>query len=342
MQTHLIYGKMSEIWKHVGYEEELKPEVKALREKLRDCKLLAKQKVEWKEIKRIMKMGRSSYYRYVSLEQKIGIKGLIARSKRPKKLRESKIVKSTIDMIKKIRKENATYGKAKITVILRRDHGILISESSVGRVLKKLLETGKILRSASARPIKRKRVFRKHAKRWEYGKSKPQQPGEMVQIDHMSVSKNNTYLKDFQAWDPISKYVDAQVFTNATSHSAKKFLHQLIRNAPFKIYSVQVDGGSEFMAEFEQACADLDIALFVLPPKKPEYNGGVERSNRIFREEFYARSDLLADTVGAFRVALKVAVAKYNSYSPHQSIDFLTPLEYIKNYNDLAHLSNML
>jgi len=29
----------------VGYEEELKPEVKALREKLRDCKLLAKQKV---------------------------------------------------------------------------------------------------------------------------------------------------------------------------------------------------------------------------------------------------------------------------------------------------------
>ena len=75
---------------------------------------------------------------------------------------------------------------------------------------------------------------------------------------------------------------------------------------------------------------------------KPEYNGGVERSNRIFREEFYARSDLLADTVNAFKVELKVAVAKYNSYRPHQSIDFLTPLEYIKNYNDLAHLSNML
>ena len=43
------------------------------------------------------------------------------------------------------------------------------------------------------------------------------------------------------------------------------------------------------MAEFEQACADLDIALFVLPPKKPQYNGGVERSDRTFREEFYAR-----------------------------------------------------
>ena len=114
-------------------------------------------------------------------------------------------------------------------------------------------------------------------------KNKPQQPGEMVQIDHISVSKNNTYLKDFQAWDPISKYVDAQVFSNATSHSAKKFLHQLITNTPFKISSIQIDSGSEFMAEFEQACADLDIALFVLPPKKPQYNGGVERSDRTFR-----------------------------------------------------------
>jgi transposase len=167
MQTHLIYDKMNEIWRHVAYEEELKPEVKALQEKLRDCKLLTKQKVGWKEIKRIMKMERSSYYRYVSLEQKIGIKGLTARSKRPKKLRESNIAKSAVDLIKKIRNENPTYGKAKFAVILKREHDIHISESSVGKVLKKLLEVRKILQSPSARSIKRKRVFR----RWEYGKT---------------------------------------------------------------------------------------------------------------------------------------------------------------------------
>ena len=90
------------------------------------------------------------------------------------------------------------------------------------------------------------------------------------------------------------------------------------------------------MAEFEQACADLGISLYVLPPKKPKYNRGVERSHRIFREEFYARNDLLADTVGAFKAELKSAVHKYNSYRPHQSIAFLTPLEYIHKHNDLA------
>ncbi|MDR2464500.1 MAG: hypothetical protein LBD36_02755, partial [Holosporales bacterium] len=39
------------------------------------------------------------------------------------------------------------------------------------------------------------------------------------------------------------------------------------------------------------------IPLVVLPPAKPKYNGGVERSNRIFKEEFYSRTDLLANTV---------------------------------------------
>ena len=41
------------------------------------------------------------------------------------------------------------------------------------------------------------------------------------------------------------------------------------------------------MDEFEKTCKELDIPLFVLAPAKPTYNGKVERSNRIFREEFY-------------------------------------------------------
>ena len=336
-----MHGKLNSLSRYIAYKEELKPEVKALQEKLNNCSILRRKRVEWKEIKRMIGISRSTYYRLRSLEQRFGIKALASKSKRPKRSRTSQIPESTFKLIEKIRRENPTYGKAKIGVILKRDHAVDISESSVGRVLKKLLEAGKIKRSPSARPIKRKKVFRKHAKRWEYGKNVPKAPGEMVQIDHMSVSKNQVYMNDFQAWDPISKYVYAQVFTNATSHAAKKFLEQFIEHAPFKVSSIQVDGGSEFMAEFEQACADLNIPLFVLPPKKPKYNGGVERSNRIFREEFYARNDLLADSLGAFKVELKHAVAKYNSYRPHQSIDFLTPLEYINNYNDLALQSNI-
>jgi hypothetical protein len=53
-----------------------------------------------------------------------------------------------------------------------------------------------------------------------------------------------------------------------------------------------VDGGTEFMADFEKECEILKVPLYVLPPSRPQYNGGVERGNRIFREEFYARKDI--------------------------------------------------
>ena len=46
---------------------------------------------------------------------------------------------------------------------------------------------------------------------------------------------------------------------------------------PFPLLSLQVDGGSGFMAEFETACEQLRM-----PPR----NGCVERANRTARTEF--------------------------------------------------------
>ena len=155
--------------------------------------------------------------------------------------------------------------------------------------------------------------------------------GERVQIDHMTVTKNGIVVKHFQAWDRQSKYIFAGVYSHAKSSSAKRFLLDYIKQSPVPVLSIQVDGGSEFMADFEDACAELDIPLFVLPPRKPTYNGGVERGNRIFREEFYNRNDLLADSIGAMRVELKKALDKYNTYRPHRNLKGLTPMEYIQH-----------
>ena len=58
------------------------------------------------------------------------------------------------------------------------------------------------------------------------------------------------------------------------------------------------------MLEFENACAELNIPLFVNQPATPKNNGGVERGNKTFREEFYANKDLLADSITALRSEL--------------------------------------
>jgi hypothetical protein len=45
---------------------------------------------------------------------------------------------------------------------------------------------------------------------------------------------------------------------------------------PFPVQTLQVDGGSEFAAQFEPACQQPDLHRFVLPPCFPQRHGWVE------------------------------------------------------------------
>lgn len=277
--------------------------------------------------------SRATYYRAKKVLRDLDL-GILPPTKRPRQTNQPRWNKKESDLVLKIRRDNETYGKAKIAVILKRDHDCHISESTVGRILSDLKKKGRISRSPSAAPLKKKRNFAKgHAKPWSFKKYENIEVGERVQVDHMTVTKNGVRIKHFQAWERKSKHIHAQVYSNATSRSAKKFLLELLEVIPYQLLSIQVDGGSEFMAEFEQACAEMKIPLIVLPPAKPTYNGGVERGNRTFKEEFYNAPSLQADSIGAIRNELKKAVIKYNNYRPHFGIDGLTPIQYIETIN---------
>ena len=119
----------------------------------------------------------------------------------------------------------------------------------------------------------------------------------------------------------------------------------LIERAPFPVRGNQVDGGSEFMAQFEQACADKNIRLFVLPPRSPKLNGHVERAQRTHTEGFY---DLYMGELDlkSVKEALRDWEHFYNTVRPHHLLDLKTPAEYLCEYHSSvasipksAHLS---
>ena len=99
-----------------------------------------------------------------------------------------------------------------------------------------------------------------------------------------------------------------------------------------------VDGGSEFMGEFEKECEARKIPLYVLPPKSPKYNGGVERGNRIFRDEFYDREEVIADNLHDIKTELHKAVLKYNTFRPHSALKGMTPKEFYDTIQKHSHI----
>ena len=84
-------------------------------------------------------------------------------------------------------------------------------------------------------------------------------------------------LKHFTARDVVSRCDVLQVGTRANAASAARFLDAIVERMPFPVKAIQVDGGSEFQGEFEEACKQRGILLFVLPPHSPKLNGYVER-----------------------------------------------------------------
>lgn len=84
-------------------------------------------------------------------------------------------------------------GKAKLALILKRDHGWMFSESTIGRMLTLLMRKGLITKSISALRIKRNRTFVKgHAKPWSFKPYRDMVMGERAQIDHMNLCSLNS------------------------------------------------------------------------------------------------------------------------------------------------------
>ena len=136
-------------------------------------------------------------------------------------------------------------------------------------------------------------------------------------------------LKHFTAHDGVSKWNVISVHRQASAATATHFLDILGARMPFLVRALQVDGGSEFESIFEEECHRRGIKLFVLPPRSPKLNGGVERAHRTHTEEFYEVTDSSFD-LAELRQELLEWETTYNTVRPHQALGYLTPLKFLQ------------
>ena len=175
-----------------------------------------------------------------------------------------------------------------------------------------------------------------HQRRWArpYAIRKPadwnvSRPGDLVELDTLDIRPlSDLVWKQFTARDVVSRWDTVELGRRATAQAAAFVLERLAERMPFPVRAISIDNGSEFMAEFEAACEERGIRLFVLPPRSPKLHGSVERANRTHTEEFYEVTDAEPD-LAAFQVELRAWEIVYNTIRPHQALGYLTPAEYL-------------
>ncbi len=272
-------------------------------------------------------IARSTYYRWAKRYDPQRLSLLENRSSRPTRCRCPTWTAAQVSAVRQARETHPRWGKDKLAVVLRRQ-GVRLSVSMIGRILRELTRRRLLIEPV----LSRLRPHSRHARPYAVRKPKAHPvvaPGDLVQVDTMHLRPlPGVERRHFTAVDVVSRWSVVGVRATATAGTARAFLAEIQARCPFSLRAIQVDGGSEFMADFETACAERGIALFVLPPRSPKLNGHVERANGTHRREFWECYDGDLD-LPPLQAALRAWEDHYNHVRPHQALGYATPAEFL-------------
>jgi putative transposase len=274
--------------------------------------------------------SRPTVYRWLVRFERWRLESLEDRSCRPRHRRHRSWTLDEAEAVRRLRNRYPAWGKDKLAVLLRRE-GIILSVSMTGRILADLARRGMLERRVVQRVTRGGRLRRPYAVR-RAGRYRATRPGDLVGLDTLEVAlAPGVTAKQFTARDLFTRWDVVDLAPRATAAAAAGFLDVLVERLPFRLAGLQVDGGSEFMAEFEASCRERAIGLYVLPPRSPKLNGAAERANRTHAEEHHAFAYGEPDLVRRRR-SLRRWEHTYNHVRPHQALGYLTPAEFLERW----------
>jgi len=188
-----------------------------------------------------------TFYKWSKKYNRDNLKSLESASRRPLRFRQSKIPAATVALIVEIREEYPSWSKYKIEIMLKKRHGITLSASSIGRILKrKGLIKEKVSRKRRRAALNPK--LRAKGTKYKY-------PGSHVEVDTKHVYLWPGFrIFQFTAIDSVTKLRVLRIFPKASSNNAALFLKEMIKAFPFKVVNIQTDNGSEFKGVFSRIC----------------------------------------------------------------------------------------
>jgi len=260
-------------------------------------------------------------------DSKYNVKSLADQSKAFYHKRNWEVTLIQEERIRRLRNRCPYYGKKKLKVLYEKGYSEGISTWKIERVIRRYkLYPDKRKQEKTAR--KRARALQKSRKRITQ-LMKEGSPCFLFQLDTIVIYWNNLKRYILTAVDHATKLGYARMYRNKSSRSAADFLYRLRYLVDQPIKNLQTDNGSKFAWEFEMATTKLGIQRYFSRVKTPKDNPEIERFNETLEYEWLYNLNLCLDPE-ELNPRLTDWLIEYNFNRPHQSLAYLTPVEYIE------------
>ena len=269
-------------------------------------------------------IARKTFHKWAKRYHKYYLPSLENISHRPQRFRKSKIPRATVVLVKQLRTKYPYYSKYKLAVILKRDHGVMLSPSTVGRIITKYNLFFKPKYPAKKkRYAARRAIERKHLP-VGYGID---QPGDLIESDtkHLPFLGKKRYA--FVAIDCVGKGATIKIAARPSSLQNAQLVSQAQNIFPFPIRAWENDHGPENLKDFHEKLAEERIPQYFAHPYCPDDKPFVERIIGTLEREFVQQGNLVSSIEEQQR-RIDQWLDEYHNFRPHQSLGYLTPNEY--------------
>ena len=234
-----------------------------------------------------------------------------------------------LDLIRRMLKRNGLYGLAEVYVRCKRKG----YTRSFGSMCKQIRKRGYI----------KPKIHRKSYTKYE--RMDGRYPGDKVQVDIKYVPEECVRFPSYgdkyyqiTAIDEYSRKRVLKIVKEKSTYETSKYLLELEKNMGFKINTIQVDNGYEFVNDaektnrktrFQFVAEHLGMKIKRTRPYSPWQNGKVERSHREDGKILYGRKIFRSEK--ELKTAVKKHMQRYNS-TAKTSLNFKSPNEIVSEY----------
>ena len=274
-------------------------------------------------------ISRKTFYKWFKRFKgsKYNVHSLADQSRAPCHKRKWEVTIVQRERIRHLRKKYPYYGKKKLKVLYEREYSEEISTWKIERVIRRY-RLYPDQRKAEKTARKRARAHQKPKKRITE-LVKEDRPYFLFQVDTIVIYGDGLKRYILTAVDHATKLSYARMYKNKSSRAAADFLYRLRYLVNQTIENLQTDNGSEFALEFERATTKLNIQRYFSRVRTPKDNSEIERFNQTLEYEWLYNSNLSLDPE-ELNPRLTEWLVEYNFNRPHQSLAYLSPVEYIE------------